>query len=698
MVKSRIVLRGAGFLIEANGELLPPYAYLSYQPAKACYASFREAGVKLFSVAVYAGDRGINLRSGIRPFRPGFWKGPDMFDFSAVDEDFRLIVGGAKPGEVYLLPRLMLELPNWWEDAHPGALCRDVQGTPLHVSYSAPEWLEACREAMERFHAWLGESGWDQYVVGWHLAGGSTEEFIRPLLHPMHFLDDSEPARRHFGQWLAAQYASVGALNAAWGTAYADFGEATPATPAERAYALRGELRDEPLERRAIDYYRFHSEALADAVIALCRAAKEITGGQQVMGAFYGYTVNIDNPDIGHHAARKVFASDAVDFLASPFTYIENRAQGMDWPFQAAVESAMLHGKPWFMEADVRTYLTRTLRDCMPFANPIGNGYYDEPVWIGPKTEAGSLGQIGKAFAKVLTHGTAAWWFDMWGGWYETPAMMAFQKQAAALYQQEMLAGEARPAAQLAVFLDETLYAALQPGGLAAHQAVFALLKQLGFVGAPYHTFLRSDLPKVDPAQYRMAIFPFDRGLSPEESKRVDAWKGGLRTLLFTGPMAARAFGDAAGAQDIPLSTAVFEVDGEPFPGRAPLLPNEPVSPGAADVVLRGLAGGEPALVLRRAQTHQIAACVPLVPPADILRDLALLAGAHIYAFDGDVVYANSRFVAIHAATSGGKRLYLPGKGSLADAFTGERLEGCDTFTDFAMAFGETRLFRVCWR
>ena len=47
---------------------------------------------------------------------------------------------------------------------------------------------------MDRFEAWLRESGWADYVIGWHLAAGSTEEFIRPVLHPLQYCDYSQAA------------------------------------------------------------------------------------------------------------------------------------------------------------------------------------------------------------------------------------------------------------------------------------------------------------------------------------------------------------------------------------------------------------------------------------------------------------------------------------------------------------------------
>ena len=86
-------------------------------------------------------------------------------------------------------------------------------------------------------------------------------------------------------------------------------------------------------------------------------------GGKQVIGAFFGYT--ICGEESGHHAADLVISSDKLDFLASPFTYTDNRGQGVDWAFQGSVESAALYGKPWFMEADVRTCLSRPIpRTC----------------------------------------------------------------------------------------------------------------------------------------------------------------------------------------------------------------------------------------------------------------------------------------------------------------------------------------------
>ena len=89
MKNCAVIKQGEAFLLDVDGRTLPLYAYMTYQPEKGRYRDFLDAGVRLVSVAVYAGDRGINPSSGIRPFRPGFMAGPGVYDFQWVEQDFR---------------------------------------------------------------------------------------------------------------------------------------------------------------------------------------------------------------------------------------------------------------------------------------------------------------------------------------------------------------------------------------------------------------------------------------------------------------------------------------------------------------------------------------------------------------------------------------------------------------------------------
>jgi hypothetical protein len=84
-------------------------------------------------------------------------------------------------------------------------------------------------------------------------------------------------------------------------------------------------------------------------------------------------------------------------------------------------------------------------------------------------------------------------------------------------------------------------------------------------------------------------------------------------------------------------------------------------------------AGEAPGFVLKEFKDWKsIYIAVPNVP-ASILRNIAGYAGCHIYSEDGDLIYANSHFLAIHTNTGGPKRLRLPKRTDVYDAFT-ERL------------------------
>ena len=697
-MRSRIRRHNSGFMIEAEGQSLLPFAYVSYQPSKARYEDFKAVGYRLFSVCVYAGDRGINPFSGLRPFRPGFWRGEDDFDFSAADEDFRLIVGQSRPGEVFLLPRINLEPPSWWENAHPEAWCLDACGKPMHCSFSSNVWLDACEYALRRFQDWLCESGWDKYVIGWHLAAGSTEEFIRPHIYPGQYIDYSEPSREAFRAFARKEYRDIDALNAAWHTAFTSFDAVEPPSPAQREYAQSGALRDPQTERREIDFSRFYSREVTDFIRALVRKAKAVTGGSRIIGVFYG-NICLSAPETAHADTIRLLRDDQIDFLAAPFSYSDNRALGGHWGFQSTLESACLHGKPFFVEADIRTSLSRPISECMPDSNPLGNHAYDGAVWLGPQDTAGSLSQMTRAFAEILTRHASAWWFDMWGGWYKTDEYMAFHRKALALYAESVY--DVRPSAPIAVFVDEN--ALHYFGGNAANATVALLGRQfckLGTCGAAYHSYLLDDLPEVDPDRYRLAVLLFPVTFSDTVIKALDKWKTGGRTVMSVllpgydgaGIKSATGF-DASVFPDRPTPVRCQWKD-TVFPDKPLLMPQVSVSPEHGDIVLAALDNGMPGIIMRRYGNHQIIWSVAPEVPGSFFREMLVLSGGHVWAYTDDCIAADDRFVCIHAASAGVKRLYLPGKGTLSDAFTGRMQPGNETYVDFEMGFGETRMFR----
>ncbi len=690
---------------EPGGEAqqLPLYAYMTYQPAKGCYSDFLDAGVRLMSVAVYAGDRGINPHSSIRPFRPGFMVAPGEYDFRWLDEDIRLATAGHAIGEVYIILRVMLEMPLWWEEAHPEARCLDAAGVPLHCSFSSEEWLSACTNALDALHRHLEASGLSDYVAGYHIAAGQTEEFIRPVFHPLQYFDYSDASLAHFRRWCKALYrADLDALNAAWNTAYTDFSEITLPTPHERRYYKNGAFRDPQKEQKTIDHARFISEELVDFIIRLSDAAKALSGGTNLIGAFDGYNLVAD-PEIGHNATARIFDCPSIDFFASPFFYTDTRSPARDWPFQGAVESAALHGKPWFTEADVRTYLSRPISECMPFADAEVTKWYETGVWYGPDTQKISLSQMLRALARITSHGSAIWWFDMWGGWYDDEAMMQFHAFAQSFYETRVF-DHAPPLslpamhAQLAVFIDKTAADGMTPAF--SGRMIPTQLEALSALGAPYDVYTIDDFATVSPEPYRMALL-----LSPAktlDANALAAWKQGGRTLFFVGlPGYFEDKNRCADDTDIAAEyrDALFAEEGIyngiRFPGSVFKIPYILPKPAENDTVLASTADGQPVAVLHCGKGFQTVWSPLPNPPMEMIREQFRLSGGHLYTHAEDVIYAFDDTVTMLATTDGIKRIYFPYVCEAYDALTGERIPGTELVADFVLEKGETKMLRL---
>lgn len=704
-MESRILRNKQRLTLEVNGEIVSPVAYMTYHPAREQYADFQKIGARLFSAGVYLGDQGINSISGIRPFRPSLWKGEGEYDFSAVDEDLARMV---PPGETgYVIPRVYLDCPLWWERTHPEELCRDWDGNSLRQSFASERWRKETAAALCALIDHVEASPWRENVIGWQVAAGGTEEWVyhRRRDFPAQYGDYSAPAQEAWKAWLERKYGDIGALNSAWGTRYSCFSEAAIPSPLEREFSLGRVLRDPAAERNTVDFYQYHSFLIADTILYFCRVVKEHTGRRCITGAFYGYLLEIMHADFGHLGLKEVLESPDIDFLASPNSYFDCRGPGIDWPFMSLVDSARLHGKLWFVESDTRTHLTRAMRETMPQSDS-QNGYYQwEGVWRGPETRELSLALLEKGFGKILTGQVGTWWFDMWGGWYGDPVYMDFLSRAGALME-EQERDPADSAAEIAVFVDGAAYSYFSLNAPELMHLVYKQRKALGVMGAPYHLYQPDDLLRedFDEERYKLVIFLNCVRMEEETVRAVkEKLQKGGKTLVWVfledlfdgnGHLKEKSATDFSVAYDPDAPADQVEYQGQVFPEIPVVCPR--IAQKSGDRVLaRFRQSGQPAVLVRPGEDYTSVCSAAPDLPARLLMELAGLSGVHLYSLTEDVVYADSRFVCIHAAKEGWKRLYLPEPAVFCDAWTGEEQTGRVRFTDFYMKAYETRTFRL---
>jgi hypothetical protein len=79
--------------------------------------------------------------------------------------------------------------------------------------------------------------------------------------------------------------------------------------------------------------------------------------------------------------------------------------------------------------------------------------------------------------------------------------------------------------------------------------------------------------------------------------------------------------------------------------------------------------------------------------PANLWRNLARYAGAHVYSESNDVLVADSSIVALHSIQSGAKRIRLPGTSRVRDVITGREIGSGLREIVFDLVAPETRVF-----
>jgi hypothetical protein len=302
----------------------------------------------------------------------------------------------------------------------------------------------------------------------------------------------------------------------------------------------------------------------------------------------------------------------------------------------------------------------------------------------------------------------------MWGGWYEDPAFMDIIVQHAKL-QAEQTVAPILP--QIALIADEDGINQFAFHAPDLKNSLYATVNQLRKCGAPHAVYTAKDLckPEFPVEQFKLYIIAGGCHISDDVAKAInEKLKGGGRTILwthFSGWDDETLTGfrleydkDSAAVQTVfdkgmfPSYKCAFKFRKE---AEAPVWPEKPVScPRFADtdgayVVAKTAETGELALLWKQyADYSSVYSIVPGLPH-QVLRELALLSGVHIFSQTSDQFFAGGKFVGLYAESAGEKRIQFsfPVK-AVYDAITGEKMDLNELFTDFTMEEHEVRILR----
>lgn len=481
MIQSKIVSEGNDVSLYIEEEKVPVCGYITYFEERNEYAAFQKVGYKIYSVTVSFAKQPINTSTGFTPYTGGIFDTKGQADFTELEQSIQRILEICP--DAYIFPRVYITMPQWWVDENPTETVLMKNGKSREALYS-DKFRKDAGEMLVRFIEYIQNSDFADHIFGYQLAGGNTQEWFHFDLQGSY----CENAVPYFNAYIENKNLPLELLT-----------ELPP---------LQAIFEEESGKAEYIRaYLEFANECVADTIDYLASVAKRTVDYKQVIGAFYGYILEVDTPLWGTHCLSKLLESPNVDFFCAPNSYLDLRPLGEDWGDMIPVDSVRLHNKICLMECDIRTCLSDYPNNCRPGSDPAG--HYNTDVWKGPSPEPLSVSAVRKCLAHQITHHNSMWWFDMWGGWYASDALMAEMERALMIYTDVSSNQQTQMQTEVAVFVDETLYARVWPYET-YKRAQSEIRTALGRSGVPYDIYLLSDFKKCLSSfdDYKVMLFP----------------------------------------------------------------------------------------------------------------------------------------------------------------------------------------------
>lgn len=606
------------------------FSYRSFWPELEAMKNFQEVGVN--TICFFAANTKNSLGEPYCKYPP-MWLWYDQYDFTPLDRQIEDILSASPEAE--LICMIDLNTPEWLVRNSLGFKVYDTF-TELGRSVCSQKWRELTAGYLEAFLAYA-EFRYSGRIKAYVLACGMTCEW-------MDLSQGTESPERTaaFQQWLRDKN--------------------LPETPDIPPPSIRNHiehdnlLRDPEIDRLALSYWRFNSEAVVEAIEYFISRTRTVIPEDTEIGVFYGYNLELDHwgmVTFGHLAYERLLDMPELDFLISPGTY-QDRPMGGGSGFMVPHGTVKLKGKSFLHECDQRTHTYNP--DLTPYVSLNFEHWPDEIATI-----AG----MRREMALALINHASLWWFDMWGGFYQDPAVYDNIRQMKEIW--DRYAGqEFDSMAEIALIVDpDSSYYVNQDHPLST-ELVPKLRNKLNRLGAPFEVYSFNDLPSIpDFHRYKCVVFNMPFEITEEKGKilRELVLKDG-RTVIW---LYAPGISDGKSWQP----DRVEEWCGTAFG-----------TPGISTVEMPGW------------RSVYVADPTELTPAN--LKQLATEAGVNIWCEAELPVYCNRRLLAIHTAVGGEISVRLPATYSLVkELYSGRTVMRNGNGFVFNFTAPDTRLFEL---
>lgn len=646
------------------------------------FRDFGKAGVRFVSIM-------------ISPTTMPVWKGPDDFDFSSIDEAMKIVV--ANNPNALIFPRVDLFSPPWWNKQNPDDIMRfddgatmkemDRYGNVEMPSWASEKWRKDVANCLRRMIEHIQSQPYGSRVVGYHLSSGGTNEwyyysnFVWFFNEPLkYYLDYSKPQTEAYRRWLMGKYGSDAGLQAAWHNPKATLKTAEIASKHDKQTTDYFVFFDPAKSMHVMDSYDFEADMVVDTIEYFCKVVKDATNRKVFTGAFYAYVIGA--VDKVYLSTSRLLQCPDIDFLTSPSDY-NFREPGSGYStYRTLAETVRLHGKLWWDENDYYTNLTPS------WAWVEG--------WTGPRTFENTLTQQTRQISNEIANASAGWWFDMSGGWYDSPETMEMIRKLNDIAERSVNADRSS-AADIAFVVDEKslLYITMNDPmkGDLYRPLIMEQRLPAGKIGAPVDWILMDDLEKA--RAYKMYVFLDAFHVTGEQKAAIKRLpqRGAKAVVWVYAPGYVGETLDVKGCFDLtgiklkcladksPLQVEISPEAGKFLPGVSAgsqygtSLKIGPIIVGddPSATVLGSLYGVDAQGLITKTiggvQTYFSAA--PMLS-SSLLRGIAQKAGIHMYESGDDVLYVNKSFIGIHTTRPGKRTLHFRTPVDLYDTYNGK--------------------------
>ena len=654
-----------------NGKAYFPMAYLSYYPKQFRYEDMARSGIRFFSLSITLGNRFISSehQDKVRLDKKGIWDSQDTIDFDIIDQSINEILKVAP--DSFIFPRIFCDSPEWWDCFHPKETNRSYEGSPMRQSFSSLVWRNETADVLRKIVRHIRQSSYASRIVGIHVTAGNTEE-SSPHMY-MGEVDYGMAAQSQFKKWILKHYNNdESVIKKHFGK---NSSEICIPSPEEREKTEIGELIDPVKSKLIVDYNTFSCNEIVDSLDFLCRAVKEESNGKMLTGVFYGYTLVSWRY---HSALTRILKSPYIDFLSNTNGAGKNTVLGEhDMHFLSETDSIQKANKLFYYEADTRTCMNKLISELQPEIDPFHE--YSSSGWLGPETIEKTLELLKAVFSRVICTGSANWWFDLWGGWYD-------HKKIHELFSNMQKIGDEsinlprNSVSEICVIAEDKSFLYYKTSVGKPCNWICSQMNHIGKIGAPYDIYLADDLKNINVSKYRLFIFLNPVFMTHKNIQTIrEKCMNGKRSLLWLyAPGFIKDKLSVSNVSDV-VNMDIGCKDKNPETEVITIIENEKLnyngaknSPflymkGGMDKTYGRTKDGDVVLASKKEKDYTtVFASVPPLP-WQILLHFAKKSGVHIYSDEGDVVYANQSYLSVSAAKPGKRLIRLPEKLGLCE-------------------------------